>query len=226
MEHQIYFQLNATIGTVILIVGASIGLLISYVSYVIYLRRRKAFYEKTTACVLRHKNGMFAFITQGMICQSKVPQEVFHFGIYKKYVKTKCLSAFDMAGNFPMVHAPEELKEYFVDIISLEFLKSEHAYNNHKSEAKIKSTRNDIIEQLRIFYSNPETDRLIMPLGITGINILEDTPQYTKVEVVLKRPGLLIGTRGKNIEELSIFMERRMGRKVEFKITESELYGI
>jgi ribosomal protein S3 len=60
-----------------------------------------------------------------------------------------------------------------------------------------------------------EARQEILSLCITNVNIKQDT-----VTITISRPGLLIGRRGENIDNLQYFLSRELGRKISINIIE------
>jgi len=67
------------------------------------------------------------------------------------------------------------------------------------------------------FYSN-------IPTTITDLKITSITPTEITLQITTHRPGLIIGKAGKDINELSEYLNRMMDKKVIIDLKESDLW--
>ena len=91
-----------------------------------------------------------------------------------------------------------------------------------KKAFKYLNLTNDISSEvkqiIRIFLE--DQDVIINTLGISLIEVMKEEPKIIYIEILLNRPGLLIGKGGERINKLRDFMEERLGKSVEINLKE------
>ena len=61
-------------------------------------------------------------------------------------------------------------------------------------------------------------------IQITDVNVLGNNKKKITIQIILGRPGLIIGKAGRTIDALRVFMEDYFQKEVEIKIKESKLW--
>lgn len=75
---------------------------------------------------------------------------------------------------------------------------------------------------IRIFLEG--NDIIINTLGISLIEVTKEEPNTIYIEILLNRPGLLIGKGGERIDKLRDFMEKKLGKSVEINLKEYDAF--